>query len=142
MPEKIVPDASVIVKWYVNEIWTDESLVLRDRFLDGYIDIHVPSLLFYEVLNVLRFKEGFDLSLLPEVYNSLIGYGFHVHNPNEGYLLDALSAVYSSGITIYDATYIGLASYLKTKLITADERLIRKIGDSNTFKVIHLRDAV
>ena len=49
--EVIVADASVIVKWFVNEEYTEKSLALRQSYLDKKIDIACPQLLPFEVLS-------------------------------------------------------------------------------------------
>jgi len=38
---------------------------------------------------------------------------------------DAYRVAVATGLTVYDATYVALAVRLDTKVITADERLIR-----------------
>jgi predicted nucleic acid-binding protein len=47
--ETLVLDASVIVKWFCEEEYTDIALRLRDRFFVGELTIVVPELMFYEV---------------------------------------------------------------------------------------------
>ncbi|MEM0011159.1 MAG: type II toxin-antitoxin system VapC family toxin, partial [Candidatus Bathyarchaeia archaeon] len=54
MGDKVVADASVIVKWIIPEDYTEDALRLRDDFLDGKIDIHAPSIILLEVANALR----------------------------------------------------------------------------------------
>jgi len=49
-----VLDASVLIKWFSNEEYTDRALKLRDDFLQGYTELVVPDLLLYEVSNALR----------------------------------------------------------------------------------------
>ncbi|MEQ9715814.1 MAG: hypothetical protein ABGF52_09810 [Candidatus Asgardarchaeum sp.] len=44
---RVVLDASVIVKWFVKEIYSDIALKLREDYLKGKIDIIVPSLVYY-----------------------------------------------------------------------------------------------
>ncbi len=142
MVERIVADASVIVKWYVNEIWSDKSIMLRDMFIDGSVEIHVPSLLFYEVLNALRYNKDFPVDLLKDVYESLISYGFTIYTPKERHIYNALEAVLKYEITIYDAVYLGLAAYLGTKLVTTDQKLIDKVKGSRYYEVVHVKDVV
>ena len=62
--EKAVVDASVVVKWFVSEDNTPESLSLRDAFVGNQIDLFAPSLMPFEVVNALRRasdEEGFLL---------------------------------------------------------------------------------
>ena len=40
---EVVVDASVIVKWFVEEEGSDKSLKLRDRYIEGEIRIIAPN---------------------------------------------------------------------------------------------------
>jgi len=51
--EKIVIDASVIAKWYLEEEFSGQATELRDAFGTGRVSILAPSLLYYETLNAL-----------------------------------------------------------------------------------------
>jgi len=39
---EIVVDASVVVKWFVEEEGSEEALKLRDGYIDGEVEIAVP----------------------------------------------------------------------------------------------------
>ncbi len=52
--QKVVADASVVAKWFLNEEFSEEATLLRDSFVKDELTISVPSLLNYEILNVLR----------------------------------------------------------------------------------------
>ncbi len=43
------------------------------------------------------------------------------------WLEKAIELAFATGITIYDSSYIGLANVLNAPVITADERLIKKV---------------
>ncbi len=53
---EVVVDASVVVKWFVKEEGSEEALRLRDRYVEGEIQIIAPELITFEVLNALYFK--------------------------------------------------------------------------------------
>lgn len=53
----VVLDASVILKWLVTEEDSAAALRFRNRHATGEERIVVPSLLFYEVANVLRYHQ-------------------------------------------------------------------------------------
>ncbi|MDD1745106.1 MAG: type II toxin-antitoxin system VapC family toxin [Candidatus Methanoperedens sp.] len=44
-----VLDASVVIKWFSEEEYTDRALKLRDDFFKGDIELVVPDLILYEV---------------------------------------------------------------------------------------------
>ncbi len=127
---RIVLDASVVVKWFVEEEYSDIAILIRDRYVDGYIDIHSPSLMTYEVLNALKYSGEFGVEELWKVVEALNDYQFRLHDltPEMGRLAVEISLMH--GVTIYDASYVALAKLLDAPLYTADEKLLRKMGDT------------
>lgn len=121
-----VVDASVVTKWFLIERNSDLAMSLRDGFATGRIGLAVPALLFYEVINALRFSGVFTESDLAVAARSLSKYRFGIWRPR-GRLLE-LSAVLSlkEDLTIYDACYIALAQRMSSKLITEDKELLSK----------------
>lgn len=71
----LVLDASVIVKWFLNEKRTANDLALKEQYVRGEINIIVPELLFYEVSNALLFSNVFSMNELFEVNSSLWNFG-------------------------------------------------------------------
>jgi len=49
-----VLDASVVLKWFVNEEDSDKAVRLRKQYYLGEREIVVPDLLLFEVSNALR----------------------------------------------------------------------------------------
>ena len=117
---KIVIDASVLIKWYVPEIHSDEAeLLIDDRF-----DIHAPELIIPEFGNILwkkcklgELSSDESLILADEMVKDDIT--FHMHLP---LLRESLRQAIATGQTIYDWTYLILALSLDAKFITADRR--------------------
>ena len=123
---KVVVDASVIVKWFLEEEFSSEALKLRNDYVRGVITIAVPSLLEYEVLNALKYSGVYTVKELKEIGLALNKYGFEVHEL-EGKLKEYIIEVaLKKNLTIYDASYIALAKQLNTILYTADSELIDK----------------
>ncbi|MDJ0272650.1 MAG: type II toxin-antitoxin system VapC family toxin [Candidatus Caldarchaeum sp.] len=54
--ETIVIDASVAVKWFNKEEYSDDADRLKDAHVRGRIRLAAPELLLYEVLNALRYN--------------------------------------------------------------------------------------
>jgi len=63
----VVPDASVVVKWYAPEQDHESARKLRDRYINGRIELTAPQLLPYEVVNALRYTDLFDRDSLDPV---------------------------------------------------------------------------
>ena len=49
-------DASIVVKWFVDEENSKKALDIRNDHINGNIKIIVPDLTFIEVLNALKYK--------------------------------------------------------------------------------------
>nr|HID58991.1 hypothetical protein [Desulfobacterales bacterium] len=49
--EKIVIDASVVAKWFLEEVYGDKAVLLRDKYVGREIQLASPSIMPYEVLN-------------------------------------------------------------------------------------------
>ncbi|MEM2425048.1 MAG: type II toxin-antitoxin system VapC family toxin [Candidatus Bathyarchaeia archaeon] len=54
MSDKVVADASVIIKWVIPEDYAEYALKLRDDFLDGNVDVHAPNIILLEAASALR----------------------------------------------------------------------------------------
>jgi predicted nucleic acid-binding protein len=124
--KELVVDASVVTKWFVDEPSSPDAIRLRDDFATGRIKLTVPTLLFYEVVNALRFSGAFSEAELVVAAKSLNNYQFGIWRPR-GKLLE-LSAELSlrEDMTVYDACYIALARRIESKVITGDKEMLSK----------------
>jgi predicted nucleic acid-binding protein len=137
-----VIDASIAVKWVVEEEGTLAALSLR-----GQAKLIAPELLVAECANILwkkvrrselsideallaaRLLQGSDLELLP----------------TRSLLEEATRIAIDLDHPAYDCLYVALAELSDCKFATADERLLRKIGQARRGiyreRVISLNDA-
>jgi predicted nucleic acid-binding protein len=130
--DEFVVDASVVTKWFLVESDSDAATRVRDDFATGRIKLAVPTLLFYEVVNALRFSGEYDRDALGLAARSLSKYQFGVWRPR-GKLLQ-LSAELSlrEGLTVCDACYVALARRIESKVITEDGELLGKFPAHTT----------
>ena len=68
---EVVVDASVIVKWFVEEEGSNKSLKLRDQYIEGSIRIIAPELMVFEALNALYYKKLFSEDGLKRISEAL-----------------------------------------------------------------------
>ena len=134
--KRIVVDASVIAKWFLEEEYSEHALKLRNDYIEGHITIVVPSLLEYEVLNALKYSGMYSREELEKIGVSLNKYGFETYNLQGRFKGEAVRVSSEADVTIYDASYVALARTLKTKLYTADEELVKKFPKT----AIHIRE--
>jgi predicted nucleic acid-binding protein len=86
----------------------------------------VPTLIFYEVINALRFSQRFSKNDLATAARSLSKYRFEIWRPR-GKLLELMAHLsLEDDLTVYDACYIALAKRMGLKLITEDAELLTK----------------
>ena len=123
-----VIDASVAVKWYVSEEWSEAALSL---YGPGF-ELSAPDLLFPEVGNVLwkkvrRRQLGEDeaLAILGAVVRSQV----EIH-PCGPLIETALAIANETGASVYDCTYLSLAALSGSTLVTADRRLADRLSAS------------
>jgi predicted nucleic acid-binding protein len=124
--DEFAVDSSVVTKWFLVESDSDLATSLRDDFATGRVRLAVPSLLFYEVMNALRFSGAFDEKDLALAGRALSKYQFGIWRPR-GKLLE-LSAMLSlrEDLSVYDACYVALAQRVRSKVITEDKELLEK----------------
>lgn len=126
--DQIVADASVVVKFFVNEENSDSAHRLMETFVSREVVLFEPALLEYEVLNaLLNSRNRYDTSQLNDVARALVNYNFIVHSMDEPLLVEAIRASTKYKISIYDAVYVALALITNSKLYTADRKLIEAV---------------
>jgi predicted nucleic acid-binding protein len=134
--EKAVIDASIIVKWFVEESGSKDALSIRDRYVEGTLEIIAPSLLHYEVLNTLHFKGLFTPLELHDASSALDSYSFDLRQLNGEYAKAALRIASAHSISLYDASYVALACMEKAPFYTADGRLARRVSARSDVSVV------
>ena len=63
--EKIVVDASIAVKWFNLEEYSDIADSMKEAHIKGDIKLIAPSLMIFEVANTLRYNP--DLSYVIDI---------------------------------------------------------------------------
>jgi len=129
MNTRVVPDTSVIIKWFrQGEVLAEQALALRAAYLDGRIQVLVPTLLAYELTNVLRYKDDLIMDQIEEAVQSLFDMGLEWVPPSAAMVRRAAVIAGESGATVYDATFAALADGLEATFATADERLAHRLA--------------
>ncbi len=132
----MVIDASVILKWFIQENDSDRAAEIKTAHTIGTSCIAIPDLALYEVGNALRYKPEFsnhEVRLcLAEIYDLAID----IISPNIDMLASVSEISRRYDITFYDAVYIALAQELGLDFITADNRLYYKTKALHYIKLL------
>jgi len=122
--ETVVIDASVLIKWFVNEIKSDSAIKIRDQYIKGEVNLMAPNLILYEVLNALKYIKLHNQDEVEEIFEIIINYGIELFTLNKELVNKSLEIAMKSKLTLYDSTYVALANIKEGKLVTADEKLL------------------
>ena len=121
---KTIADASVLVKWFVSEEGTRESLQLRENHLNENILLVVPDLAFIETINALRYK-GWSETALAEANTALWDIDLQVERLTPNLLEKAIAISKKHDLSMYDSIYLALSTLLGAPLITSDKTLAK-----------------
>ena len=128
MSSVVVVDASIALKWILNETDSSKALTLLADWNDREIEVFAPSLLVYEVTNALyrRVRKG-DIPFydarrgLTEIIYKVLEIDFP-EDPD--FNIRAMELGQQFGLpAAYDSHYLALAERKECELWTADTRL-------------------
>lgn len=122
---RVVVDASVVVKWFLEEDHSAEARALRDDHLSDVILAEAPAVMPFEVLNAARYSGALDRTELARVAEALGQASIAVHDLRGDFAAKTVSVALSAGLSVYDASYVALAQLLDVPLYTADEEMVR-----------------
>jgi predicted nucleic acid-binding protein len=129
---ELVVDASVVIKLFVDEELSDRAIALFGLLRgDDPPRFYVPDLFFIECANILwKYVRRLGLQQKDALHaiSNLIKLPLHPV-ATTALLPGSLALAIENGITAYDAGYVSLADRLNTTLVTADGKLIRKLGN-------------
>lgn len=127
MEKDLVLDASVALKWFIDEDQSYEARRLVKLIKQGKISVYVPPIFPFEVANILSLKENIS----PESLFASIGFLYSLNLRSginsEEFLVKSATISKDFKITVYDASYIALAQDLKIDFLTADKKLKDKV---------------
>ena len=135
---RLVPDASVAVKWIV----TEEDSLAAETLLVGH-ELHAPRLMVSEIANALwsKVRRG---QILQSQTDRLIASATEqpVQWTDDGILVvNALSIAVEVNHPVYDCIYLALAYRIDATVVTADRRFVNALaGTEHAGRVVLLAD--
>ncbi|OHB74943.1 MAG: hypothetical protein A2Z34_01445 [Planctomycetes bacterium RBG_16_59_8] len=125
----IVLDASVVLKWFLDEEDSGVALGYLDDYCSGRESIAVPSLLPIEVANALVCNPKIPQEEIEGALQRLGELRLAVCELGIEELQRSVALARRHKITAYDACYLIVAEKLKCDMVTADRKLIQRIPD-------------
>jgi predicted nucleic acid-binding protein len=119
---RVVLDASVVLKWFSphDEPGNAEAAFWREEFTRGEVDVLVPYLLAFEVLNVAGRRWRWPEPELADLAVVLRDLPWRVEAPS----LPEVAHWVGRGLTAYDAAYVAVAVAASCSVVTADEEML------------------
>lgn len=121
-----VVDASIAIKWVIPEILSEAA----DRLRDGDDDFVAPDLLLVEVANAL-WRKTTAKEISPREADAafdLVGQSGIDLRPTGPLLPRAMDVARRLDHPVYDCVYLALAERERAALVTADQRLLRRLS--------------
>ena len=122
---KFVVDASVAIKWYLPENYSEHA----DRLLNPFFELLVPELLFSEIGNVLwkrvmKSECPYDKAI--KILKAIESLPFQIWDTRI-LAVEALDIACRAKRTFYDSLYLSLAARNGCQMVTADLKLYNAI---------------
>lgn len=127
--EKIILDASVVIKWFTQEENSEKALKHLYRIKEGKTRLIVPELFFYELGNILLSKKA-SIEDVKHAINDLNNLFIEQISVGHSFFRKTFQNAQELGITFYDASYITLMQKENCEFITADRKLYEKVNKS------------
>ncbi len=122
----LVVDASIGVKWFVEESHSAEASML----MVPDVRLHVPTLFFTEVAQTLwkKVHQRHEISIADgrEIFERLLRLPL-IRHPADLLFESSFEIALQTGRTVYDSVYLALASMNGWRFVTADERLFNAL---------------
>lgn len=134
----LVIDASVLIKFYVPEIFSDKAEGLLTRVEQGDVMLLAPDLIYPEAGNILwkkqRLKE-LTRSEVEEITDAIVSLPLKIE-ASKLLLPLAIDIGIAYKITVYDAIYISMARVYEIKMMTADRKLVDATAKTDLKKFV------
>lgn len=119
-------DASVAIKWFVQEPGRDRALDLLSAILRSPRQYAVPELFFFELAHVFHRTVPHPAPLQVDLLRQITVLGLQRYSLTPE-LLAGIRRFQSIGLSGYDSAYVALAELLKGRWITCDRRAHEQI---------------
>lgn len=123
-----VLDASVIIKWFVEEEDSFRAKMFFEQLRGRDIVAAAPDILLYELSNILLRKRGMSAPEVKRAVHLLLETDIDIIPLEPPLVFETIDLAESTGASLYDASYLALAAREHATLVTADEKLLKLAG--------------
>lgn len=127
--DKVILDASVVIKWFFNEEGSNQADLYLERLKNQQITIVITPLLYYEVGNTLISKKV-QKDDSDKIVRQLYSLPFEMKEVDPILFRQIIDIANSFNITFYDASYVTLMRNINCEFVTADKKLFEKVHKS------------
>lgn len=125
----VIIDTSVVYKWFAQqEPYSGKALEILNNHISGKEAIIAPSILLYEITNVIVTKGKINLREIKAFLRKLEEIQIQVVEFEHNLMSKAALLAQKYKVSVYDAAYAVLAKEKKCNLITADINLVNKLN--------------
>jgi len=121
-----VLDASVVVKWLLDEPGRDPAIAILEEVVERPRRFAVPSLVWYELTHVL-IRAAKDREAAFRALAKVTHLGIPSFAPTAERCERAMKLATRLGLSGYDAHYVSLAEELEGRWVTFDDKAARRV---------------
>jgi predicted nucleic acid-binding protein len=128
----VIVDASLAIKWVLNEPYADKALAIAGEWATAGIRPVAPCLLLIEATNVLHrrvVKGHISSSQAMQLLAGFLNMGIEVRESPQIHLRALELAEELQMPAVYDTHYLALADIMECDLWTADERFFNSVKE-------------
>jgi len=136
-----VIDASVAARFLLTEELSSNAELVLEEFMNGFIELAAPELIFYEIGNTLwkALKQGsINLQEAKEKISYFLDLKIKIIELNKEDHEKIIEWSSKNNATYYDSTYVIASKKVKGILLTADDTLYEKANKETS--TIHLKN--
>ena len=130
-----IVDASVAIKWFVEEKGRDVALKVLQRLLENPKAFAVPEIFYFELVHVFHRLVPHPASDQLDLLATLITLGIHRFSMTPEFLSE-IRSIQKLGLSGYDGAYVALAKLLQGRWLTFDEQAHRCIAHLQLSEVL------
>lgn len=132
--DSLVIDASVAIKWFVTEPFSNQARKVLTAYEEGNLALHAPDLLIAEFANAIWKKQLFQGLTELDAGDILAAFRKLEFTLTLAATLlpDAYHLAIANRRSFYDSLYLALSIRLNGALVTADERLVNALSGSHS----------